>query len=301
MAKDLLEYFKKTDVFFEEASDAISIDLKKLCLDGPDTELALTFNAQPAILTTSYSWFKVLEEELGFCPTMSAGHSLGEYSSLLGSSALTLTEAVKLVRRRGELMQHAVPVGKGKMAAVLGLEDLVLEKLCQAASKPNDLVVPANYNSPGQIVVAGHATAVDRAQILAQGIENPEFKAKRFLALNVSAPFHCPLMTPVAEKFVDDLRSVRWKTPRYRVWANVDALEHQESTIAQKLCAQLDHPVRWTQCTKAMGEAGATHFIEVGPGRVLSGLVKRILEKPSVFGVDNYQDFQTLEKEGLCS
>ncbi|MBI1861103.1 MAG: ACP S-malonyltransferase [Deltaproteobacteria bacterium] len=292
MNKDLVGQFPRMKAIYEEASDALNIDLAKLCLDGPEDALQLTLNAQPAILTTSFAWFSVLKDEKGFTPSCGAGHSLGEYSALLAAGALALTEAVKLVRRRGELMQNAVPVGRGKMAALLGLDDGLTRELCESASRgPESIVVPANYNSPGQIVIAGNAEAVDRAEALAND-KASKFKARKFIPLKVSAPFHCPLMVPVAEQFLASLQSVKWCAPAFPVIANVDAKPHEAKQIVERMQRQIFSPVLWTQCVAALTTLGCKTFVEPGPSKVLSGLVKRCADDVTAVSIDTFEDFK---------
>ncbi len=292
MVKDLFAQFPQSRRFFEEASDCIGLDLGKLCLEGPDDSLQLTANAQPAILTTSYSWFRILQMEKGFAPMAAAGHSLGEYCALLCAGALELGDAVRLVRRRGELMQEAVPAGKGKMAALLGLDDDAARSLCEAASLgPDSLVVPANYNSPGQIVIAGHVAAVERAEQMALD-KDSRFRARRVIPLKVSAPFHCPLMTPVADIFKAELKAITWKPIRFSVIANMDALPHESQSISDRLEKQIDHPVLWTQCVEKLVAMGMTSFVEPGPGRVLSGLVKRCRDGLTTISIDTFEEFK---------
>lgn len=298
MIKVLRDEFPFTKSIFEEASDALHEDIVKLCLEGPTDTLQLTSNAQPTILTTSYAWFQVLKHNLDFKPSAAAGHSLGEYTALLAGGAMTLTEAVKLVRTRGELMQAAVPKGKGKMAAIIGLTDEKIKELCALATKGNDsLVVPANFNAPSQVVIAGHAEAVDRAAAIAAGGEaaRPDLKARKAIPLSVSAPFHCPLMNPVAERFLPTLESVAWKTPAFPVAANVDAKLRQQAEVAPLLKDQIDHPVLWTSCVQSLTDAGFTKFVEMGPGKVLTGLVKRIAEEGKVYSLDSIDDFKNFE------
>lgn len=294
MNKVLVEQFPWTRELYEEASDATGMHLAKLCTDGPDSELQLTENAQPAILTTSYAWFQVLRRTLDFAPSAGGGHSLGEYSALLASGALTLADAAKLVRERGRLMQAAVPAGKGKMAAVLGLDDDKIEKLCAKASQKDSIVVPANFNSPGQVVVAGNAEAVDRAEKLASG-EDPELKARKFIPLKVSAPFHCPLMKPVADKFEAHLKTVQWKTRTFPIAHNLDASVKRDGDLVPMLRDQIDHPVRWTQCQQALSHMGIQLYVEMGPGKVLSGLGKRIVDDAQFFSLDSLEDFKKIE------
>lgn len=298
MIKTLREQFPFTHEIFEEASEALNEDIVKLCLEGPSDTLQLTLNAQPTILTTSYAWFQVLKHHLDFKPAAAAGHSLGEYSALLAAGAMTLTEAVKLVRTRGQLMQVAVPQGKGKMAAIIGLNDDKIKELCQFSSQgAHSLVVPANFNAPSQVVIAGHAEAVDKASQIASGADpsRPDLKARKAIALSVSAPFHCPLMKPVAEQFMLHLEKVAWKTPSFPVAANVDAKLRQQAEVTTLLKDQIDHPVLWTSCVQSLKEAGFTKFVEMGPSKVLTGLVKRIAEDAKVYSLDSLDDFKNFE------
>lgn len=303
MSKTLVEQFPWTRDVFEEASDAIKEDVLKLCGEGPEDVLQLTKNQQPCILTTSYAWFQVLKKNLDFSPFAGAGHSLGEYSALLASGAMTLTEAVKLVRTRGELMQNAVPQGKGKMAAVLGLSDDKVKELCIKASQNEDssFVVPANFNAPSQVVVAGHADAVERAQGIASDPNSGELKARKFVPLNVSAPFHSPLMKPVAQQFTSHLQAVKWQKRSFPIAHNVDAQIRSEGDLISLLTQQLDHPVLWTSCVSSLVSHGTRAFIEMGPNKVLTGLIKRIADNVKLFSLDSIDDlkkFETYLKEG---
>ncbi|MBY0370731.1 ACP S-malonyltransferase [bacterium] len=296
MIKELLGEFPSSKQLFEEASDALGVNLTKLCLEGPEDQLQLTMNAQPAILTTSFAWFQTLRQVVDFQPQAGAGHSLGEYSALLASGAMGLPEAVRLVRERGRLMQNAVPAGKGKMAALLGLEDEAARELCRLATQgETSLVVPANFNSPGQVVIAGHAEAVDRASVLAGGEAHPHLKARKVIPLKVSAPFHCPLMKPVAEAFEASLRSVAWKPRRFGIVHNLDAAFRQEGDLVPLLRDQIDHPVLWTQCQKALEDQGTAHYFEMGPGRVLTGLGKRNA-KGTFHNIESAADVKAAEK-----
>ncbi len=290
MAKVLREEFSFTREVFEEASEALKEDLVKLCQDGPADHLQLTENAQPCILTTSYAWYQVLRRNLDFKPQSGAGHSLGEYTALLASGAMTLTEAVRLVRTRGQLMQSAVPKGVGKMAAVLGLTDDKIEELCQMASQGDSIVVPANFNAPSQVVVAGNADAVDRLTALA-----PEYKARKVIPLNVSAPFHCPLMKPVAEKFMPSLQAVQWQSRSFPIAHNLDGEIRSSGDLVPLLKDQIDHPVKWTGCVGALSKNGIEAFVEMGPGKVLTGLVKRISDGAKLFNLDSLDDLKTFE------
>lgn len=296
MVRVLKNEFPWTVQLYEEASDSIGLDLLKLCLDGPDSELQFTFNAQPSILTTSYAWFEVLKRNLDFKPVVGAGHSLGEYTALLSAGALTLSDAVRLVRKRGELMQTAVPAGKGKMAALIGLSDEKVIELCQLASEGDtSLVVPANFNAPSQVVVAGHAGAVDRLTVIATDGKKPDLKARKVIPLNVSAPFHCPLMKPVAEAFSPLLKAAKWTPMTFSIVSNLDATLRSGGDMAALLTEQIDHSVLWTSSVKTIEKTGVEIYVEMGPGKVLTGLVKRIAEKSMLFNLDTMEDFKKFE------
>lgn len=297
MAKPLIDNFTFTKAFYEEASDAIGENLLKWCLEGPAETLELTMNQQPSILTTSYAWFQVLKRQFDFTPAMTAGHSLGEYTALLASGAMTLTEAVKLVRKRGELMQTAVPAGKGAMAALLGLDAEQAFTLCKAAteSPEHSVVVPANLNAPGQIVISGHAGAVTKACELASNGTLEGIKARKAIPLKVSAPFHSPLMKPAADNFKPFLAATAWKGRTYPVCHNVDAKLRQDGDLVTLLTDQIHQPVRWIECVQTLSGAGATAFVEMGPGRVLSGLGKRIQADAKWMNVESADDVKAFE------
>jgi [acyl-carrier-protein] S-malonyltransferase len=255
---------------FEEGSDALAFDLARLCFQGPESALQLTANTQPAVLTVSVAAARVLAEH-GLEPAIVAGHSLGEYSALVAAGALSFRDAVTAVRRRGEFMQEAVPVGTGAMAAILGVDLGVVEEICRDAAGA-EVVEVANINSPGQIVIAGHRGAVERAVALA-GTRG----GKRSVLLPVSAPFHCRLMAPAAERLAQVLDTIPASPPRLPVVRNVDAgLTTREDQIRHFLVRQVTAPVRWMDCVGRMIAEGATVFLEVGPGRVLTGLLKRM-------------------------
>ena len=253
---------------FEEANDALGFDLAKLAFAGPESDLALTANTQPAVLTASVAAATVCGER-GFTLALAAGHSLGEYSALVMAGALRFADAVRVVRKRGEFMQHAVPVGTGAMAAIMGLELAAVEALCAEAAQGEVLDV-ANINSSAQIVVAGHRTAVERAVALA---------GKKSVMLPVSAPFHCALMAPAADRLARELDAVTASDPRFPVVRNVDAgVTRAAADVKPFLLRQVASPVRWTACVERLVAEGATAFVEVGPGRVLTGLVRRIVD-----------------------
>ncbi|MBI4609921.1 MAG: ACP S-malonyltransferase [Candidatus Rokubacteria bacterium] len=273
---------------YAEASDALGLDLARLCFDGPEAELQLTANTQPAILTASVAAAHVLAER-GIAPALAAGHSLGEYAALVVGGAMSFGDAVRVVRKRGEFMQEAVPVGVGAMAAILGIELLAVEALCREATRPSEIVTVANINAATQIVVAGHRVAVERAVALAA-----ERGGRRSVLLPVSAPFHCPLMQPAAERLARELERVVVSPPNVPVVRNVDAgLTTTADDVIPFLVRQVASPVRWAACVTRMVEEGATLFLEVGPGRVLTALLKRIAD-----GVKGYavEDPPSLEK-----
>jgi len=257
---------------WRKADEALGFPLSRLCFEGPEHDLALTANTQPAILTASVAAAAVLAER-GISPDLCAGHSLGEYSALVVAGALRFAEAVRLVRRRGEFMQEAVPVGTGAMAALLGVELAAAEQLCAEAAQ-GEVVGVANINSPGQIVIAGHRTAVERAVAgaAARG-------GKKSVLLPVSAPFHCALMKPAADRLAAELERVAVSDPRIPVIRNVDGgVTRAADEVRPFLVQQVASPVRWTDCVERLAREGATGFLEVGPGRVLTGLLKRTLD-----------------------
>jgi len=255
---------------FEEASDALGMDVAKLCFEGPEDALQLTANTQPAVLTVSVAAARVLAER-GVRPSMVGGHSLGEYSALVVAGALAFRDAVRVVRQRGEFMQEAVPVGTGAMAAILGVDLAVVEEVCREAAR-GEVVDVANINAPGQIVVAGNRGAVERAVALAA-----ERGGLRSVLLPVSAPFHSRLMAPAAERLAAALQEVPKAAPVLPVVRNVDAeLTTRTEEIGPSLVRQVTAPVRWTDCVARLAKEGCGTFLEVGPGRVLTGLLKRI-------------------------
>lgn len=273
MGRAWADAFPAARAAFDEGSAALGLDLARLCWEGPEAELQRTENTQPAILVASVAIARVLAER-GLAPAALAGHSLGEYSAHVAAGTLTLADAVRLVRRRGQLMQQAVPVGVGAMAAVLGLEPAaVAEVAALAAAETARICSVANYNSPEQTVIAGHAEAVERAMALAR-----ERGAKRALPLPVSAPFHCALMAPAREALTPDLEAARFADPGRPVVVNVDARAVRSGAEARDaLVRQIDGPVRWVESVRTLVERlGITRFVEVGPGAVLGGLVRRI-------------------------
>lgn len=281
MGKELYAASAAAREVWQRADAALGFSLKNLCFEGPEAELTLTMNAQPAIVTTSIAALAAIREALPGLPlpAFGAGHSLGEYSALVAAGALTLEDAVKLVHLRGQAMQEAVPAGVGGMAAILGGDAAAVEALCRDAAQ-GDVVSPANFNTPGQIVISGHKAAVERAAALAG-----ERKLKATM-LNVSAPFHCSLMAPAAARMKTALAAVTPGSLGFPVVANVEAKPNADpSRIASLLVRQVDSPVKWDESVVAMAEAGVTRALEIGPGKVLANMTKRIDKRISVLSV----------------
>lgn len=269
MGRDLAEAFPVARRTFAEADERLGMALSRLCFEGPEERLVLTEYAQPAILTASIAAYRVLEETVGPTPLAVAGHSLGEWSALVAARALAFDVAVAGVRERGRLMQEAVPPGLGAMAAVSGLDAEAVAALCAEAAN-GDVLCPANLNGGGQVVVAGHAPAVERLLLLAA---TRKARAQR---LPVSAPFHCPLMTPAAEGLDRYLEAVEFREPRLPVWTSVEARPVVSAReIRSLLVRQMTAPVRWEETVRGLAALGATLALEMGPGRVLTGLLRR--------------------------
>jgi len=257
---------------FSEASDALGYDLWHLVSQGPVEKLGLTEYTQPAILTASVALYRAFSEAHSFQPTAGAGHSLGEYSALVCAGTLSLADGARLVRRRGAAMQDAVPVGVGAMAVVMGLDDDAVSDTCNSISSADSFVGGVNFNAPGQVVIAGHADAVDAAVVALK-----DAGARRAMPLPVSAPFHTPLMQPAADVMQQAFEDATWATPQFPVVSNVDgSLQTDADSIRESLVKQISAPVLWTTCMATLREAGCTQFVECGPGNVLSGLSKRI-------------------------
>lgn len=289
MGKELAEQFPVARRVFEEANDALGFDLAALCFNGPEEDLRLTTNTQPAILTVSIAALRVVEQETAVRPAFAAGHSLGEYSALVCSGALSFADAVRTVRQRGAFMQEAVPVGVGAMAAIMGLEGSELVEVCRDAAQ-GEVVAPANFNGAGQVVIAGHAAAVNRAIELAKARG-----AKRGLLLPVSAPFHCALMSPAGERLRDVLAPLVLAPMSLPVVSNVEAAPNQDAgRIKELLVAQVSAPVRWDESAQQMGALGVTRFVEIGPGKVLSNMIKRIVKGSETMNVEDVAGLQAL-------
>jgi [acyl-carrier-protein] S-malonyltransferase len=268
--------------------------LSELIFDGPESELVLTENAQPAILTVSIAAYRVLAAR-GITPAFVAGHSLGEYSAHVAAGTMTFADAVRIVRRRGMYMQEAVPVGEGSMAAILGLDAETVTRACEEAAH-GDVVSPANINGPGQVVIAGATAAVERAGERAKALG-----AKRVIPLAVSAPFHCALLKPAEKRLEPELRAIDARNPRVPVVANVDAEPKRDASSAiDALVTQVSAPVRWEQVVRRLASEGVTTYVEVGPGTVLSGLVRKIQKNARVFSFAVPGDLAAIE-EALLS
>ncbi len=285
MGQELFENFLTCREIFRIADETLGLDMGKLCFSGNEEELNQTENTQPAILTTSIAAWKIIEER-GFQPDVTAGLSLGEYSSLVCSGALDFTSAVELVRKRGKFMQEAVPLGVGKMLAILGLTDDKVEKICLEASLEG-IVEPANYNYPGQVVIGGENKAVDLAGELAK-----REGAKRVIPLQVSAPFHTSMLRPASEKLAQELERVEMRDFRIPVISNViaDYIEKKE-LIKEFLKKQVMYPILWTRCIIRMLQEGVDTFVEFGPGKVLSGFLKKI---DTNLVISNVEDLKSL-------
>ncbi|MCW8330814.1 ACP S-malonyltransferase [Photobacterium sp. SDRW27] len=271
MLAELAEQFDVVKQTFAEASEALGYDLWALVQNGPAEDLNQTHRTQPALLTASVAIWRVWQQQGGEQPAVLAGHSLGEYSALVCAGVIDFKKAVKLVELRGQLMQEAVPAGVGAMSAIIGLDNDAIAAACEQAAE-GQVVSPVNFNSPGQVVIAGNKEAVERANVLCK-----EAGAKRALPLPVSVPSHCELMKPAAEKLAVALESIEFSAPAIPVINNADvATENEPAAIKQALVKQLFGPVRWTESVERMAEEGIEQLLEMGPGKVLTGLTKRI-------------------------
>jgi [acyl-carrier-protein] S-malonyltransferase len=291
MGKELAERYPAARAVFDEADKALGFSISRMCFEGSDEELKLTANTQPAILTCSVAAYRVVAEK-GIMPDFVAGHSLGEYSALVAAGALKFTDAVQIVRKRGTYMQEAVPAGEGAMAAVMGLSPAVVIDACKRAAE-GKVCSPANLNSPEQTVISGHADAVKRAVEIAS-----QLGAKRAVILPVSAPFHCALMMPAQEKLEKVLRATQFSTLRIPLVTNVDAdTETSGDEARDALIRQVTMPVRWEESVRGLIDEGVNTFVEIGPGRVLSGLLRQIERSVGTLNVEDEKSLAaTLDK-----
>jgi [acyl-carrier-protein] S-malonyltransferase len=294
MGRALRDEHPEARAVFDEADATLGFALAKLCFEGPEAQLTLTANAQPAILATSIAALRVLQKETGLAPGAVAGHSLGEYSALVAAGAMHLADAIRVVHLRGKFMQEAVPSGTGSMAAILGLgQPEVLGACADAAKETGAVVSPANLNGGGQVVIAGATAAVERAMALCK-----ERGAKRALPLSVSAPFHCALMQPAALKLAGELAKVEFSRPGVPVVTNVEATPNQDAgRIRSLLIEQVTAPVRWEESVQRLVQMGVTRAIEVGAGSVLSGLCKRIAPLMATVGAGDPESIRILKQE----
>jgi [acyl-carrier-protein] S-malonyltransferase len=291
MGKELAEKYPAARAVFEEADKALGFSISRICFEGTEDELKLTANTQPAILTVSVAAFRVLAEK-GISPDYVAGHSLGEYSALVAAGALKFADAVRLVRKRGTYMQDAVPAGQGALAAILGISPAVVQDACKRAAE-GEICSAANLNSPEQTVISGHANAIKRAVEIAS-----QSGAKRAVILPVSAPFHCALMMPAQEKLEKDLQAMQFSELQIPLVTNVDADSIRKGDEArQALVRQVCMPVRWEESMRFLLDEDVRTFIEVGPGRVLTGIMRQIERSVTTLNVEDEKSLSgTIEK-----
>jgi [acyl-carrier-protein] S-malonyltransferase len=289
MGKALFDAYPEARAVFDEADAALGESLSTLCFEGPDDRLTLTENTQPAILTASIAAYRVLAAH-GIEPSFVAGHSLGEYSANVAAGTMRFADAVQIVRRRGQYMQEAVPVGAGAMAAILGLDAAAVRQACEDAAE-GQVVSPANINGAGQVVIAGDAAAVKRAAERAKALG-----ARRAIPLAVSAPFHCALMKPAEERLAPELRGLPVSDPRVPVVANADGgLKRDARAAIEALVRQVSCPVRWEEVIERLASEDVTTYVEVGPGTVLSGLVRKIHKDATVYSFAAPDDLAAIE------
>jgi [acyl-carrier-protein] S-malonyltransferase len=292
MGKELAEKFAVARRVFEEADDALGFAISRLCFDGPAEDLQLTENTQPAILTVSVAAFRAMQEAGIDAPAFVAGHSLGEYSALVAAGALSLTDAVRTVRARGRYMQEAVPVGTGAMAAAIGGDLEAIERICAEARAQvieGQVCSIANINAPNQVVIAGNTEAVDRAVELLSGV------ARKVVKLKVSAPFHCALMKPAQDRLAADLERLSFSEPAMPVVTNVDArATTAPDELRDALVRQVSAPVRWVESMQLLIDKGVDTFVEAGPGKVLSGLMRQISRDVKMLNVEDAASLQQL-------
>ena len=287
MGQDLADEFDEARQVFDEADEALGFSLSRLCFEGPEEQLRLTEKTQPAMLAVSIALFRILEKRENV-PDYVAGHSVGEYAALVAAGGLDFQDAVRLVHQRGRFMQEAVPVGEGAMAAVMGLELSDVKQICQEAAL-GEVVSPANINTADQIVISGHRRAVERATALAQ-----VRGARKVRSLPVSAPFHCGLMKPAQERLARVLEEITFQDLKVPLVNNLEAREVRDATGAREgLIGQVSSPVLWSESIERLVEAGVSTFVEVGPGRVLRGLIRRIAPSVKVYNVGNREQVES--------
>lgn len=296
MGKDFYDNFKESKEIFERANEALGFDIAKLCFEGPNESLSVTKITQPAILTVCMAIYEIVKKSKGIVPSYMGGLSLGEYAALTASDSVDFETAVKLVYKRGNYMQNTVPVGEGGMAALMGCSDEDAIKLCEYVTNNCDLLEPANFNCPGQIVVGGKNSSIEYAIK-----EYPAFNIKKAVRLQVSAPFHTSMLEPAGRKLKEDLAGIKFKNPSCNVISNVDSNYYKnEDEISYKLEKQVYSPVRWEACIRRMIADGVDNFVEIGPGKSLCGFIKKIDKSVSFTNID---DISSLERymQLLCA
>lgn len=292
MLNDIASQFPEVAETFKEASDVLGYDVWALTQNGPAEELDKTAHTQPALLTASYAIWRILQPRLPSKPTILAGHSLGEYTALVCANAISFADAVRLVAARGEYMQAAVPAGIGSMAAIIGLDDATVAEICKEVATSNEILSPANFNSIGQVVIAGHKAAVERALPIAK-----EKGAKMAVLIPVSVPSHCALMLPAAERLAVLLATISMKSPTIKIINNVNVASYDSpESIQQGLTQQLSKPVRWVETIQALMKEGVTQIIECGPGKVLTGLNKRIDKNLQLYTTNDLANLEIVLK-----
>lgn len=301
MGHFLFENFKIAKTRFEEASDVLHQDFKKLCFEGSEEELQLTANTQPALLLVSTVTYEVMKETAGFKPTLGAGHSVGEYAALVNSGVIPFRDAIKAVRARGEAMQSAVPVGEGGMCAVLGLKNEQVEFVCKWTEQESGFkpLEPANFNSPGQVVISGNKKAIEWLQAnFKKEILTGEVGRAKFITLKVSAPFHCSMMLPAELKMRDVLTNIMFQKPEWEIVQNFSAKKvSAPNDLRENVIRQVSAPVRWSQSLEELKNSGIQNFVEIGCGRVLNGLVKKTLgDTTQVLNLNSLEELKNFEQ-----
>lgn len=299
MGKFLFDEFTEVKQAFEEASDSIKVDFKKLCFEGSEADLALTENTQPCLLLVSIASYRVLQKHFGFQPKVAAGHSIGEYAAVVSAGSLAFSDAIKAVRTRGQAMQSAVPVGVGGMTAVMGLDTPQTIELCKTAEKESGdgPIQAANINAPGQIVISGKKSALDWLAANFKPEWAPGAQRVRFIPLKVSAPFHCSMMKPAEEKMAQVLGDMKFHEARFPIVQNVSAeAVTNGADLRSNLVKQVSAPVRWIECVQNLLRMGTDRAVEVGCGKVIAGLCKKIdSEKLTVFNINSLDDLKAIE------
>lgn len=286
MGKDFYENFKESREIFHRANEALGFDITKLCFEGPDKDLSITKITQPALLTVCLAIYEVLKKT--DTAAVMGGLSIGEYSALTAAGAMDFETAVQLVFKRGSYMQNAVPIGEGGMLALLGCSDEDAIAFCRDITARYGLLEPANFNCPGQIVAGGKSSAIDNAIDIAS-----KYSIKRAVKLQVSAPFHTSMLKPAGDRLKEELKKIKFKNPDRNIISNVDTAYYREGDIAEKLEKQVYNPVRWEACVRKMIADGVNTFVEIGPGKTLSGFIKKTDKNVKAINIENIQGFNS--------